>query len=547
MRKKVALSLVLASTMAAGLCAAPVMASDETAASDGEVTEIYWFSDVSGYGPANWEDGVNSAAWDYAASEFGITFNLEQPPTDATTKLGLMIATGDIPDLISVTDSTSIQNLIEAGDVWDLQEFFETYDPDSPMINGSYPEDEKQALINMYGGWYSLSSHIETPDNREIYPPDDECWVDVVEKGSNSCIMFNKDIMDELGITEEDVSTEQGFYDACQTVKDSGLTNEAGDSVLPLVLHCNSWIGASLDSIIAWNFGASPVDADGNYQHYELSGGYKNALKFVNNCIQNGYLDVNILTLDETALKTYLENDRVFCWIGNQAQIDKTGTSWVSYGAITPENGAQGVLPINQSAGTGWIQTLVSKDCADPEGLAQFLGWILSEDGLDMNYYGIEGEDYTRDENGIITTTDSYVDKMLWAFASTSYERHTEPVPDPTSNRGVEIQLMPAFGKEETTYIYDSSLINFPDNVIEASSDLGIAEGQVESYLESQKAKIVTAASDEEFETEYNNMISTLEDYGIADIDAAYNEVYQQNCENTGEVIEDVNADLYTE
>jgi len=40
-------------------------------------------------------------------------------------------------------------------------------------------------------------------------------------------------------------------------------------------------------------------------------------------------------------------------------------------------------------------------------------------------------------------------------------------------------------------------------------------------------------------------MVSTLEDYSIADIDAAYNEVYQKNCENTGNKIEDINADLY--
>ena len=80
---------------------------------------------------------------------------------------------------------------------------------------------------------------------------------------------------------------------------------------------------------------------------------------------------------------------------------------------------------------------------------------------------------------------------------------------------------------------------------LEPSSDLGIKLSQVKSYLESQKAKIVTAKTDEEFETEYNNMVSTLEDYSIADIDAAYDEVYKTNCENTGNKIEDINADLY--
>lgn len=36
--------------------------------------------------------------------------------------------------------------------------------------------------------------------------------MDNVTKGHNSAIMFNKTIMDELGITQEDVQTEEGFY-----------------------------------------------------------------------------------------------------------------------------------------------------------------------------------------------------------------------------------------------------------------------------------------------------------------------------------------------
>lgn len=544
MKKKFVSSAILAAALA--------VTSVVPAFAEGDTSEVYWYSDVAGYGPANWNTD-SSPALDYVRDNIGLTFNLEQPPTDAATKLGLMLATNDLPDIISITNSDSMKDLIKAGAVWDMQEFLEKYDPDSWLLEG-YPEDHKQALIDRFGGWYSLASHIETADNRKVFPPDDECWVDVVEKGTNSCIMFDKSIMDALGITEEMVSTEEGFYEACELVKNSGYTTENGESVIPVALHADGWIDTSLDGILSWNFGAVPVDEEGNYRHKELSPGYKNALKFINNCIQKEYLDVNILTLDEAALKTYLEAGRVFCWIGNQAQINKENTSWVSYGAITPENEAKGALPINQSAGTGWIQTFVSKSCDEPEKVAEFLSWITSEEGLMMDYYGIEGEYYTVDDKGIVTKTekgeqelkDLYENNILfWPFASTSFERHTEPVPDPTSNRGVEIALMPAFGKEETTYIYDSSLIDFPDTVLEPSSDLGIKLSQVKSYLESQKAKIVTAKTDEEFETEYNNMVSTLEDYSIADIDAAYDEVYKKNCENTGNKIEDINADLY--
>lgn len=85
--------------------------------------------------------------------------------------------------------------------------------------------------------------------------------------------MFDKSIMDALGITEEMVSTEEGFYEACEIVKNSGYTTENGESVIPVVLHADRWISASLDDILSWNFGAVPVDENGNYRHKELSPG----------------------------------------------------------------------------------------------------------------------------------------------------------------------------------------------------------------------------------------------------------------------------------
>ena len=395
---------------------------------------------------------------------------------------------------------------------------------------------------------------MESADNRENFPPDDQIWVDVVEYGDNGCIMFNKDIMDALDITEEDVSTQSGFYAACEKVKNSGYQVD-GQSVLPVVLHWNLWIGTSLDGILAKNFGAVPVDADGNYTHLELTPGYKEALNFVNDLIINGYLDVNTLTIDETAGKTYLDAKRVFCWIGNQAQQDKTNMPWVSYGPILADNGARPVQGINQAASTGWIQTLVSKNCKAPEKIAELLTWASSREGLLINYYGIEGVDYTIDDAGIVTRTEegttTYAEVydnnvLLWPFANTSFERNTEPVPDPTSNRGVEVSLMPALGKYENTYIYDSSLLGFENSaVLEPSSDLGLQLSQADTYLESQKAAICTAATKEEFESQYQAMIDQLNAYSITAIDEAYNEVYQQYCEDFGDSIEDVNADLY--
>ena len=93
--------------------------------------------------------------------------------------------------------------------------------------------------------------------------------------------MFDKSIMDALGITEEMVSTEEGFYEACELVKNSGYTTENGESVIPVALHAD---GLGLDASLRWysvmEFWCSVQwMRNGNYRHKELSPGYKNALE----------------------------------------------------------------------------------------------------------------------------------------------------------------------------------------------------------------------------------------------------------------------------
>lgn len=99
-------------------------AEDKSAASSGggDVSEMYWFSDVAGWGPAtaNWSVD-ESPATVYIKENLGLTLNIEQPPTDASTKLGLMLASGELPDVMSISDSDMYKQLVAADKVWDMQ------------------------------------------------------------------------------------------------------------------------------------------------------------------------------------------------------------------------------------------------------------------------------------------------------------------------------------------------------------------------------------------------------------------------------------------
>ena len=110
-------------------------------------TEISWFSTVSGWGTsANWANGVTSCPlMDAIYENTGATLNFEMPATDAETKLGLMIASRELPDVITATGDDIINQLIASGLVWDLNEFFETYAQDSYLAT-QFPEDIKAEL-----------------------------------------------------------------------------------------------------------------------------------------------------------------------------------------------------------------------------------------------------------------------------------------------------------------------------------------------------------------------------------------------------------------
>lgn len=101
---------------------------DTQQASSGETSELYWYSTVTGWGPSA-RNVDSSPATEYIEENIGLTLNIEQPPTNADTKLGLMIASGDLPDLMSIADPDTYKQLVQSGMVWDMQSFLETYAP----------------------------------------------------------------------------------------------------------------------------------------------------------------------------------------------------------------------------------------------------------------------------------------------------------------------------------------------------------------------------------------------------------------------------------
>ena len=82
-----------------------------------DYTTIHWFSDVSFWEPPAWTTEKGTITGDISAKT-GIKAEVEIPAQEADTQLKLKILHDELPDVISITDASTIQYLVASGKVW---------------------------------------------------------------------------------------------------------------------------------------------------------------------------------------------------------------------------------------------------------------------------------------------------------------------------------------------------------------------------------------------------------------------------------------------
>lgn len=512
---------------------------------DSEKTQyanITLYSDVSFWEPPSWDTSKGTITGDIS-KKTGVTVDVEVPTQEADTRLKLKILDDDLPDVMAITDETTIHQLVTSGKVWKMDEFFEKYKPDSHILS-EFPEDVKRELIKRDGAWYVLPSHVNSPDAREIWEPCITYWNDVAEYSDNNAIIWNKHLLQQLDLKEEDLQTEEQVLAAFEKAKNSGITVN-GEEIIPLILDGKAYQDPSL-KYLQGTFGAEWVDENGNYKDIMLQPETKEALKFIHTAIQNGYLTAESLTLENVQIKELIASGKLLCFIGNAANTSASEEDWFSTGVILSSQGTSPVLGIQMGASTGWMQIFISKDCKNPEKIADWIDYMTSEEGMKLCFFGYEGEDYTVDENGIIYRTEKRKDAEAnysqtgigawWLFENFAWRRSVSPADEEYGN----IQL--AYGMNPKTVRYNLSLLMFPADLIPADSKEGKIEQDIKNWKEKQILVTVLAETDEQFEIEYEKLINGLLERGIEEIDRIKNEAYQKNCEEYHSSIEKVNV-----
>lgn len=512
-----------------------------------EITWAELYCDVDWWHPGAWSTESGTITGEITR-QTGVALKSTVPLQNADKQLSLMLLNDELPDLVTVVNSTLIGQITSSGKVWKLDEFLETYCPDSHLLS-AFPEDIKEALIKRDGAWYAYPSHMNSVDARKIWKPCDSYYWDLVNYNDNNGIMWNRNLLERLGISVDALSTEEQVLDAWNRARNSDIWINGGE-IIPLLVDGSGYWDPTV-KYLQYTFGAEYIDKDGNYRDILLSPESKHALYFLNKACRNGYLQPEQLNYTNDTVKQKIASGNVLCFIGNVANTDLDATEWVSSGAILSSQGKTPVLAKALQGGIGWMQTFISKDCENPKELARFLDYMTSEEGMLDWYFGTEGEHYSVGEDGRIIQNQEQADlksnysetnlAVFWMFENTSWIRSILAPPEESSRQAQDDAIKNAFGKDKHTVIYNSAPLALYSSLLSDNPELLKMDEELTSLKEAWISRVILAESEIEFEQEYEAMQKAFCAHGIAEIDEEKNRIFQENQREMGIYLKKIN------
>lgn len=509
-------------------------------------TKLSWYVGVPGYSK-KW-DAQNNYVDKLITGETGVSVDYVLAGNDVNSEFNVMMATGNLPDIITLDrwNSTSlIQTLMNSGMVAPLNELMEQYDP---YLTTILPQTMVDWYTQADGNFYGIPNYYVSPEMLEQYPKVQKFY----NERSNGQILVRQDIMNDLGITMEELQQEDTLIAALKKVKAAGVKYNGLD-VIPLYLDDkDKYLNDSL-GVLGGSFGAVSEAEDGSYVDVRRTSEYKNVLKFVNRLYSEGLLSLENFTSDHNQIAEKMTQGSIFMKIGSYADYkDPVSKLYVAdkeaqYVTVDAIQSNEGTLPqYGRSLNKGWTLTFVNKDSKLKDRAIQFLEYLYSEHGQTVNSFGKEGETFTVTADGkykLNTEIEDAINKdwnaasKKWGFDSIWWmvnEVWLKNVKEAEMTEQTEYQDKLFYGSAK--YMFSNDVLDSGNlfDAYEPGSKEANAEAKITVYWAQIVPKIIFAKSESEFESVYNEAIATLDKLGLKDIEVAKNTRVQEFKNATG-------------
>lgn len=412
--KKKAITILMAITMVLTLfagCKGETNADKEAASnlgdaskeSSNDVKEFTAFFAVEG-AEINNDNEIQQKIADITGAKCKETWLTGQAADEA---VGMLIASGEYPDFID--GSTGTPQLVDAGALVPIDEYLDDY----PNIKNFWSEEEWNKLKNEDGHIYYIPQfgNVYMKSTDTIHG-DEAFWIQTrVLKWAGYPKVESLDQLFELL---------ESYYEANPTMKD-------GTSVIPYEILTDDWYYYCLENAPQFlggypNDGSVIVDPD-TYQviDYNTTDTAIKYFKKLNEEYNKGIVDPESFTASRDQYIEKISSGRVLCMVDQhwnfltaEDSIKSQGLddcTYVPLGITIEEGMAQqyhSAPAFNEGGGLG-----ITTSCKDIEGALQFLNDLLSKEVTTLRSWGVEGEDYLVDDEGLFYRTQEMRDESV--------------------------------------------------------------------------------------------------------------------------------------
>lgn len=429
--------------------------------------------------------------------------NLEMVQVADKTAMNLLLASGELPDIITFNFANNYtggnEKAMSDGLVYQMtEEFVQTYAPDYWKYLEENPEVYRQVKTSdgYIFGFAFMLLHDELLAQQGIIVRDD--W------------------MDDLGIA--DPETPEEFEEMLVRFRD-----EKG-ATIPLEVSADG-----LNSLLSRGYITTPfnlVTMDKYMKDGEVHIGYaeeefKAVLEWLHHLYEEGLLDPNFATVDKDTVTANMS----------------TGVSGVSQGAAgsgiqTWENAAteegfsltgikglvanKGDVPMygHYNYSVPGNMSILSSTCSDPVAAAKYFNYGYTKEGYMLYNYGIEGITYIADENGdyVSSTEEAKNGDVVSALYNLSYGNgpYEACVPDFSGYQFdgmTEARSVAWINHNAVEYIYPNASVS-----ADLTSEYSSLVSELETYRDEMIIKFVRG--DESLDN-FSNYLDNLNKMGI--------------------------------
>ena len=490
--------------------------TDEEArwAEDTSPVDLSWFVGASWYG-RSWGEAFSSK---YITEKTGVNIKIEVPAGEANEAIGLMMTSGELPDLISMGSwETNVRKLWEGGHVHALNLLADEFDPYFYQVAGDgtlkwYRQED--------GNTYAMPNDSYSPNQME----------ETGMTAASQTFLVRKDLYEAIG--SPDLSTPEGFIAALQTVHDD-YAEYKGQPITAFYSQGNVQYGMTeyLQNLLA-----IPHEKDGEVYDRYTDPEYITWLKTFREAYEKGLIDVDFMVDSEDQITEKTNNARYFMMIrewNNMAGVNPIlqaidpDTYYVAVDGPLNSNGAKSTLfPGNMN---GWMVTMISKSCEHPDRAIRFLSYMASEEGQRDIFMGKEGETFDivdgkpqlKPELTDLLNSDLDAFEKDWGLIDSYWMLRNPVIVDQWRPEKVDIvQQLQDFANERADI--HGGIYKDLDPV--GDSDVAVIWQRIfQNWLETVP-ELITAESDERFDEIFNDFLARRDEFGFDQVMAHRNQ-----------------------